>query len=280
MGVALKLALALTEPARREDVLRRYGELAAIGTVADVMRLADENRSLVRRGLSLLGQTRRPGLRALLREAGCEEGKTPTSVTVGYGIAPRINAAGRMERVDVALELLLTRDEARGQALAQELCELNRARQATELAIYDQCEAILAGRPQLARPVIVLAGEGWHQGVVGIVASRLAEKYACPAFVISLDHGMGKGSCRSSGGFNLFAALKGCAPLLEQFGGHALAAGFTIREENIPAFRAAVAGMVSSYTHGQPMAAALHIEAEIVNCAHLNCREVYSLSLL
>lgn len=280
VGVALKLALALTPPVQRETILRRYAELVAIGTVADVMCLSDENRTLVRLGLSLLGKTHRPGLRALLREAGCEDGKVPTSVTIGYGLAPRINAAGRMERVDVALELLLTRDEEQGQILALELCELNRRRQAVELDIYTKCDVLLTRQPQLASPVIVLAGEGWHQGVVGIVASRLAEKYACPTFMISLDHGKGKGSCRSFGGFNLFAALEECAPLLEQYGGHEQAAGFTILEENIPAFRTAMAHLVSSYAQGKPMVAALDIDVEIDSCALLNCQDVDALSML
>ena len=280
VGVALKLALALTPPPRREQVLRRYGELAAIGTVADVMQLADENRALVRLGLTLLADTQRPGLRALLREAGCDGEKAPTAGTIGYSLAPRINAAGRMGQVGIALELLLTRDEERGQAAALELCQLNRERQAIELAIYEQCDALLSRQPQLAAPVIVLAGEGWHQGVVGIVASRMAERYACPAFMISLEHGKGKGSCRSFGGFNLFAALERCAPLLEQYGGHELAAGFTIREENIPAFRAAMADLVTQYAQGQPMVACLDIDAEIDDCAGLSCQEVDALGLL
>ncbi len=280
VGVALKLALALAPEHQREQVLHHYGELAAIGTVADVMQLTDENRALVRLGLALLSHTRRPGLRALLHEAGCEAGKIPTAVTIGYGLAPRINAAGRMEQVGVALELLLTRSEERGQALALELCELNRKRQAIELDIYEQCDSLLTRKPQLAAPVIVMAGEGWHQGVVGIVASRLAEKYACPAFMISLDHGKGKGSCRSFGGFNLFAALEQCAPLLEEYGGHELAAGFSIREENIPAFRTAMARLVSGYAHGEPMVNSLDIDVELDNCAGLSCQDVDALALL
>ena len=280
VGVALKVALALTPPEQQGDVLRRYCELAAIGTVADVMKLADENRLLVRYGLNLLAHTDRPGLRALLREAGCEEGKVPSTITIGYGLAPRINAAGRMEQASVALEFLLTRDEARGQELAQGLCELNRERQAIELAIFQECDELLSRCPQLASPVIVLAGEGWHQGVVGIVASRLSEKYACPTFMICLDHGKGKGSCRSLGGFNLFAALETCAPLLEGYGGHELAAGFTILEENIPAFRQAMGQLVSRYAQGQPMVTALDVDVEIDHCSLLSCQEVGALSLL
>ena len=276
VGVALKTAQALVPPEQREGVFRRFGELAAIGTVADVMRLTDENRTLVRQGLELLANTRRPGLRALLREAGLDPGAAPTAVTIGYGLAPRINAAGRMEQAMVALELLLTRDEERGEALAHTLCRLNRERQAIELAIYEQCVELLDAQPPA--PAIVLAGEGWHQGVVGIVASRLTERYACPAFMICLEHGQGKGSCRSFGGFNLFAALDRCAPLLDGYGGHEMAAGFTIREENIPAFRDQVCRLVDLRTGGAPMEAAIDVDAEIDHCGQLTAPQVESLS--
>ena len=278
VGVALKTAQALVPPEQREGVFRRFGELAAIGTVADVMRLTDENRALVRQGLELLANTRRPGLRALLREAGLDPGAAPTAVTIGYGLAPRINAAGRMEQAMVALELLLTRDEERGEALAHTLCRLNRERQAIELAIYEQCVALLDAQPPA--PAIVLAGEGWHQGVVGIVASRLTERYACPAFMICLEHGQGKGSCRSFGGFNLFAALDRCAPLLDGYGGHEMASGFTIREENIPAFRDQVCRLVDLRTGGAPMEAAIDVDAEIDHCGQLTAPQVESLSEL
>lgn len=280
VGVALKTAQALFPAEDRERVFLRFGELAAIGTVADVMRLTDENRSFVRIGLDLLARTQRPGLRALLREAGLEPGSAPTAVTIGYGLAPRINAAGRMEQAMVALELLLTRDEERGEALAQTLCRLNRERQAIELEIYEQCIAQLEEQPQLAASAIVLAGEGWHQGVVGIVASRLAEKYACPTFMICLEHGQGKGSCRSFGGFNLFAALESCAPLLEGYGGHEMAAGFTILEENIPAFQEKIRSLVSLRTGGEPMEAAIDVDAEIDHCGMLSTPQVESLSEL
>ncbi len=280
VGVALKLAQALAPPQEREAVFRRFGELAAIGTVSDVMRLTDENRALVRQGLELLGRTQRPGLSALLRGSGLEPGAMPTAVTIGYGLAPRINAAGRMEQAMVALELLLTREEEQGEALAHALCRLNRERQAIELDIYQQCDQSLERDPALACPAIVLAGEGWHQGVVGIVASRLAEKYACPAFMICLEHGQGKGSCRSFGGFNLFAALERCAPLLEGYGGHEMAAGFTILEENIPAFREQICRLVSAHAGGQPMEAAADVDAEIEHCALLSVPQVSSLSVL
>lgn len=280
VGVALKLALALTAPAQRPQVLLDYGELAAIGTVADVMLLQGENRALVHLGLERLADCSRPGLQALLREAGCPRGQVPTTVTIGYGLAPRINAAGRMEQAGTALELLLTQDPQRGQELAQELCQLNRLRQAIELEIFQHCDQLLTHTPALSAPVIVLAGEGWHQGVIGIVASRLAEKYACPAFMISLDGDKGKGSCRSFGGFNLFGALERCAPLLDSYGGHELAAGFSIRRDNIPAFRAALCQLVEEFAGYQPMESSLDVDCEIPHCSLLSTQDVESLSLL
>ena len=280
VGVALKLALALTVPAQRPQVLLDYGELAAIGTVADVMLLQGENRALVHLGLERLADCSRPGLQALLREAGCPRGQVPTTVTIGYGLAPRINAAGRMEQAGTALELLLTQDPQRGQELAQELCQLNRLRQAIELEIFQHCDQLLTHTPALSAPVIVLAGEGWHQGVIGIVASRLAEKYACPAFMISLDGDKGKGSCRSFGGFNLFGALERCAPLLDSYGGHELAAGFSIRRNNIPAFRAALCQLVEEFAGHQPMESSLDVDCEIPHCSLLSTQDVESLSLL
>lgn len=138
------------------------------------------------------------------------EGKPLTATTIGYTLAPRINASGRMGCATLAGELLLTDDPARAEELARELCALNRERQAIEGEIFAQCVELL-DREGGGHPVIVLASEGWHQGVVGIVASRLTEKYSCPAFMICLQDGKGKGSCRSYGGFNLFAALEQCA---------------------------------------------------------------------
>lgn len=280
VGVALKVALALTAPDQRPQVLLDYGELAAIGTVADVMLLQGENRALVHLGLERLADCSRPGLQALLREAGCPRGQVPTTVTIGYGLAPRINAAGRMEQAGTALELLLTQDPQRGQELAQELCQLNRLRQAIELEIFQHCDQLLTHTPALSAPVIVLAGEGWHQGVIGIVASRLAEKYTCPAFMISLDGDKGKGSCRSFGGFNLFGALERCAPLLDSYGGHELAAGFSIRRDNIPAFRAALCQLVEEFAGHQPMESSLDVDCEIPHCSLLSTQDVESLSLL
>lgn len=279
VGVALKVALALAREEDRHQILYRFGELVAIGTIADVMSLTDENRYLVRQGLELLKNTRRPGLKFLLKETGAADGNI-NETTIGYTLAPRINAAGRMGRASLALEMLLTRIPARGEQHTLALCQLNKERQITEQSIFEKCEALLQERPELLGPALVLAGEGWHQGVVGIVASRLAEKYAKPAFMICLEGEKGKGSCRSCGGFNLFAALEKCADLLVEFGGHELAAGFTILRENVHAFRVKMCALVEEYTQGEPMHVPLVVDAEIEDCNILNLPEVESLSRL
>ena len=260
VGVALKLALAVADPAEREEVFDSCCDLAAIGTVADVMPMTGENRLLVRRGMAHLNPARRLGLLQLIRSAGLEE-KAVTAVSVGYTLAPRINASGRMGRARVALELLLSRDPARAEELAEELCALNRERQGIESDIFNQCVEQLDKTPQSG--IVLLADEGWHQGVVGIVASRLAEKFACPCFMICLDGGLGKGSCRSWGGVNLFQLLQQSAHLLENFGGHALAAGFTVKEENIPALTEALRSGVVQFSQGQELPSVLEIDAAV-----------------
>lgn len=279
VGVALKLVLALGGPGRRAELTRRYADLAAIGTVADVMLLQGENRAIVREGLAALAAFRRPGLCALLREAGAEDKQIDAHV-IGYILAPRLNAAGRMGRAGLAAELLLTEDPGRAAELAKELCDLNRRRQAVESEIFAVCTERLERESAQGRRVIVLAEEGWHQGVVGIVASRLAERYACPVFMICLQEGCGKGSCRSYGGFNLHQALAQCADLLEGFGGHALAAGFAIREENIPAFCARMEELAAVFADGNEMPSVLEVDAEVDDPARLNETDVRALSLL
>ena len=260
VGVALMLAMAIAGPEEGERVLHGFSDLAAIGTIADVMPMTGENRAIVSLGLTKLAHPKRPGLVSLLRCVGLED-KTITSVSVGYTLAPRINASGRLGRAEVACELLLTRDLARADELAAQLCELNRERQGLESDIFHQCVQHLTAAPQ--RGAIVLAGTQWHQGVVGIVASRLAEKYACPCFMICLDHGLGKGSCRSWGGINLFDLLSSCSHLLENFGGHALAAGFTVREENIPALAQALRQAVSSSFQGEELPSVLEVDMAV-----------------
>ena len=260
VGVALELAMAVAGPARADAVFADYCDLAAVGTVADVMPMTGENRAIVRAGLERLNPARRKGFAHLIRCAGMED-KPVTATSIGYLLAPRINASGRMGQADVARELLLTQDDARAEELAQQLCELNRQRQTIEGDIFDQCVQCLDREPQSG--VIVLAGEQWHQGVVGIVASRLTEKYGCPAFMICLDHGIGKGSCRSWGDVNLFRLLTAAAPLLENFGGHALAAGFTVREENIPALAQRLREELRRTSGGAALPSVLEVDAAV-----------------
>lgn len=261
VGVALKLAMAAAGPDRASLVFREYADLAAVGTVADVMPMTGENRTIVQTGLAALAHPRRVGLAQLMEEAGLGD-KPVTSVSIGYTLAPRINAAGRMGQADLAAELLLTRDPGRAAALAQELCALNRERQTIECEIFQECVQRLERRPQSG--VILLADEHWHQGVVGIVASRLTEKYSCPVFMVCLDQGMGKGSCRSWGGVNLFHLLTQCQDLLEGFGGHAMAAGFTVREENIPALECRLRQLVLEEQAGEELPSLLDIDAAVL----------------
>lgn len=242
VGVAFKLAAALSGD--QEAVLREYTDMVCLGTVADVMSLQGENRVFVSRGLISLAHTKRPGLAALMAECGCDP-ETISATSIGFMLAPRINAAGRMGQIDLATTLFLTEDPAEAASVARQLCDLNRQRQAVESEIYAQAVAMLpGGQPPEA---IVLADENWHQGVVGIVASRIAEEYACPAFLICLDGEHGKASSRSHGGFNLFASLTTLSPLLESYGGHELAAGFTISRENIPEFRRQICALAGDY---------------------------------
>ena len=242
VGVAFKLAAALSGD--QQAVLQEYADMVCLGTVADVMLLAGENRTFVSVGLESLRHTRRPGIASLMKQCNCQP-ETLTSSSIGFMLAPRINAAGRMGQIDLATELFLTEDPVRADVLAEQLCDLNRHRQAVESEIYQQAISML---PMEETPeAIVLADESWHQGVVGIVASRIAEEYACPAFLICLDGEHGKASSRSHGGFNLFSSLAALSPLLESYGGHELAAGFTISRSNIPEFRKQICAMAGEY---------------------------------
>ena len=278
-GVALKLVLALGGPDREEALFSRYCTLAAVGTVADVMQMTGENRTIVSRGLATLDRSDFIGLHALLKEAGLA-GREISSVQIGFVLAPRINAAGRMGAADMAADLLLCQDPAQAEELAKALCALNRERQSVEQTIYSQAEEMIERLPEEERRALVLASDTWHQGVVGIVASRLSEKYSRPSFMIHLNGGVGKGSCRSWGGFNLFAALESCSDLLLGFGGHELAAGFTIDEANIPAFRERMNRYAAEYWVGQAPESVLEIDMELRQPGRVTLQEVEALSAL
>ena len=258
VGVAFKLAAALC--GSQEEILAEYADMVCLGTVADVMLLQGENRVFVARGLELLKHTKRPGIAALMAECGCSP-ENVTASSIGFMLAPRINAAGRMGRIELAIELFLTDNPRRAAEVARELCELNRARQSVESEIYNQAIAMLPDRQ--VPEAIVLADESWHQGVVGIVASRIAEEFCCPAFLICLDGEHGKASSRSHGGFNLFSSLTTLAPLLESYGGHELAAGFTITRSNIPEFRRQISRLAASYYSDDTPRTSLDIDCAI-----------------
>ena len=278
-GVALKLVLALGGPDREGSLFARYCTLAAIGTVADVMQMSGENRTIVSQGLAALERSDFLGLHALLHEAGLS-GREVSSVQIGFILAPRINAAGRMGEADKAAELLLCTDPEAAERMAKELCALNRERQNVEQEIYTQAEEMIGRMSDRERSALVLESSRWHQGVVGIVASRLSEKYSRPSFMIHLNGSTGKGSCRSWGGFNLFAALENCKDLLLGFGGHELAAGFTIDRSNIPAFRDRMNEYARSYCNGRQPEPALEIDAAIAHPADVTLEEMEALSVL
>ncbi|MFT3862648.1 MAG: single-stranded-DNA-specific exonuclease RecJ [Solirubrobacterales bacterium] len=253
-AVAWKLACALREgaaftgqaqavPEKAAPGAERDLDLVALATVADVVPLVGENRSLVKRGLAEMRRTKRLGLRALMEASRCDPSRLDES-DLAFRLAPRINAAGRLYRADAGVELLLTEDEERAKQIAEELGRANSERRATEREVDAAAEAARRELPDELKKAngLVVAGQGWHPGVVGIVASRLVERHHRPVVVISLDEeGGGRGSGRSIPGFDLHAALEACAEHLETFGGHKAAAGLSIRAENVAAFRAAFA---------------------------------------
>jgi len=243
VGVAFKLVSALAD-CDAYDLLEEYGDILAIGTIADIVSLKGENRILVRSGLSVLNDaylnnTLRKGLKALIDESGTN--KNMTSMSAAFRIAPRINAAGRMGSANRAIKLLLTDDMEEASLLAKEIGEANSERQSTESGITEFAEKYIEEHPEIKfSRVIVVDGEEWHQGVIGIVASRLCEKYGKPCIVISKSGDIAKGSGRSVEGFSLYDALLYCKDILVQYGGHKLAAGLTVETKNIDAFRTLV----------------------------------------
>lgn len=236
VGVAYMLAAAI-EGCPAEELLPHLSDFAAIGTVADVMKLTGPNRILVRNGLAALQHTHRPGLVALIENCGLS-GKNVTAENISYAIAPRINAAGRMDDATHALRLLLAESQEEAEELVLSLQEHNMARQKAEGEMVTAIAEQIEQTPELLNArVLVVAGDGWHQGVVGIVASRLVDRYAKPAVVISFDGEDGRGSGRSTAGFSLHGAISSCGELLTRFGGHDLAAGLSIKRENLERFR-------------------------------------------
>ncbi len=245
VGVVYKLLCALEERRTGKSVgVKKFIDLVAIGTVADVMPLVDENRLLVAEGLDILNSSPRMGIAALLRASSKNDKKSKpmpkiTSSVISFTIAPRINAAGRIESAEKAVKLFLCSSESDADAMADELCEINRRRQAEENRIIDEAsEKIRSSFDFENNKVIVLAEENWHHGVIGIVSSRITERFAMPSILISFDeNNIGKGSGRSVKGINLVEALTYCSDLLIKYGGHELAAGLTVERDNFEAFK-------------------------------------------
>ncbi|NNE67299.1 MAG: single-stranded-DNA-specific exonuclease RecJ [Pyrinomonadaceae bacterium] len=233
VGVAFKLAHALLRERGKENLVPYFLKVVAIGTIADVMKLTGENRSIVSIGLRDLPKTVNPGLKALMEVSECRS--EMTSYHIGFRIAPRINAAGRMDAAKHVVELLEADEFSKARELAEYLNKRNLERQKVQAEITER--AIAESEAIGDQRFVVISGEGWHRGVIGLAASRIAEKLHRPAVVLSVEDGMAYGSARSVGEFHLLKALDSCADLFEQFGGHAVAAGMTLKASNIDALR-------------------------------------------
>jgi single-stranded-DNA-specific exonuclease len=264
VGIVFKLAHALLKCRPVEGfVLREYLDLVALGTVADLVPLRGENRILVKRGLVQLAQTRWPGLRALIEVSGLKAPLSPGNI--GFGLGPRLNAAGRLGTAQDALELLLTEDASRARTIAINLDVQNRERRSVEEEVFQQADAQLAEWFDHARDAAIVVGSpGWHPGVVGIVASRLQKRHHRPTIVIGFDEsGVGKGSGRSIQGFSLVAALASCGHFLEKHGGHEMAAGLTVRHESFAEFREAFRQCAGALLSAEQLQPRLHVDVEI-----------------
>jgi single-stranded-DNA-specific exonuclease len=246
VGVAYKLAQALLDVSSTDERLTTYLDLVTLGTIADVGRITGENRILVKHGLDLLSSdldTQRPGIAALKRVSKLNNKKIGVGI-VGFTLAPRINASGRLERADAAFQLLTTSSLEEALKLATALDLVNRERQSVEEDIWEDARRLCHATAAEAAGALVLSAEKWHAGVIGIVASRIVEEFYRPTALICVQDGVGKGSARSIPGFDLYEGLVGCSDLLLGFGGHKYAAGFTIAEDNIPLFRERLGALV------------------------------------
>lgn len=252
VGVAFKLVCAM-EDDREGEMLEYYADWAALGTVADVVSLTGENRRIVRRGLEMLPHAENIGLRALLRACGLED-KPLKAENIAFMLAPRINAASRMGQLDRVMELFACEEEEQADLLAEQLCACNSARQKEEQKILDGAARAIAGDPSvLYDRVLVLSGEEWHHGVVGIVCSRLTERYGKPCLLISTSGEEGRGSGRSVPGFSLIEAVSRCRGLLSKYGGHPAAVGFSLPAGQVPAFRKAVNEAAAEISRDMPV---------------------------
>jgi len=265
VGVAFKLVHALFRERGREAQVPGFLKMVAIGTVADVAKLVGENRAIVSLGLSDLPRAVNPGLRALIEIAGCGEDSEMTAYDLGFRIGPRINAAGRMDAASAVVELFNAKDKEEARRLAEHLDTRNRERMETQREIFNRAvEEFEGGADRDAQThVAVIAGDGWHRGVIGLAASKIAERLNRPCVVISLDGDVGHGSARSIEAYHLFNGLTACRDLLDKFGGHSHAAGLAIQREHIAEFRRRLNEHAASCLTEKDLAPMLSIDAQV-----------------
>ena len=262
VGVVFKLIQALAPNEPLETLVDEYADLMCLGTVADISPLIDENRVIVTEGLKKFKTTKNVGLKALIDVS--TNGKTITTSTIGYTIAPRINASGRLGCASTSVELFLTDDKEKAAELAESLCHENTLRQQTVQKMFKEALEYIDEHPEIKDDdIIVIPHENWHHGIVGIVSSKITEKYYKPSILFAVDGDSAKGSGRSVNGFNLFGALEDSSDLLEKFGGHELAAGLTIKPENIEEFRKRINAFAKGATKNLNRIPEISLDAQI-----------------
>ena len=279
VGVAFKLICAMEKNVPAKDMLDRYADVVAVGTIADVMPLYSENRTIVSFGLKKLPFTKNLGLRALMQKLGMD-GKPLNANSVSFVMAPRINAAGRLGVAATAAKMFLTDDINEASQLAEELCELNKSRQEEENQIFSEITERLKNSPELTRgKILVMWGENWHNGVIGIVSSRLSDRYGIPCILVSLDGENGKGSGRSVKGFNLYAALERCSGLLEKFGGHELAVGLSLEKKNLEALKTELQAYAEECSSTIEISPFINVDCKVLP-SEITVSEIKGLSVL
>lgn len=279
VGVAFRLAQALAvELGVESEAVYRFLDLVALGTVSDVVPLIGENRILLKAGLPYLENSVRPGINALKKTASLE-GKSIGSFEIGFALAPRLNAAGRLEHADLGFSLLSEKDPETARKTAEKLESVNRSRQKVEEEIRLKIKALLAENPQWEKdPVLVLAAPDWHAGVIGITAARLCEQLGKPVFLASFAQGMGKGSARSRGEAEIFALLSACSQYLTTFGGHKCAGGFSLKEEDFPAFAECLQEAARKAEFHEPQDYEVDLEIQLASVDEELYREIQALA--
>lgn len=279
VGVALKLMQAVTDSVGCGELVGAVMDLAAIGTVADVVPLLDENRVIVKNGLKVLQDTENVGLQALIEISGLMD-KEISAYNIAFVLAPRINAAGRLADASRCVELLITEDSSLAHEIAEELEKENRERQRIEAEIQEQAIKKLSTEERYEKDlIIVLEDENWHPGVIGIVASRVVDQYSKPAILIAKDAELGKGSARSMRGFNIYEAMCRCSELFEKFGGHEMAAGLTVKAKNIEVLRKKLNEIAAEMLEGKELLPEIMVDYKL-EAEDMNLKTAKQLKML